>query len=164
MQKYVLAFCLAVSLCASSYAVQGAAPSKDAGSEVVPPDAASRAQIMTLFDLLQVRRTMASMAVNMKKAMAATMEQGLRSKVPNPTPKQLKQIQVMIDSAMDDVPIDELINALIPVYQRHFSKTDVDELIRFYASPVGQKYLREQPQMMQETRLPWKLRRKGWMK
>lgn len=106
---------------------------------------------MTLFDLLHVRQTMINMMANMKQAMAEGMEQGLRHKVPNPTPEQLKVVHTIIDAALDDLPIDEHIKALIPIYQRHFSKADVDEMIRFYASPVGQKYLHEQPQMMQES-------------
>jgi uncharacterized protein len=44
-----------------------------------------------------------------------------------------------------------LINAIIPIYQRHLTKTDIEEMIRFYSSPVGQKLLREQPQIIQES-------------
>ena len=40
---------------------------------------------------------------------------------------------------------------MIPVYQRHLSKSDLDSVIAFYSSPVGQKLLREQPQMIQES-------------
>jgi hypothetical protein len=31
------------------------------------------------------------------------------------------------------------------------TKTDVEEMICFYSSPVGQKLLQEQPQMIQES-------------
>ncbi len=150
MRKLCL-FALAISLCASAFAAQGAAPSKAAADEALPPDAATPAQIMTLFDALQVRRNMIAMVSGMKQNLAQALEQNLRSKVPNPTSRQLKEIKVTLDAALDDMPVDDLIKAMVPVYQRHFTKTDVEELIRFYASPVGQKYLREQPQMMQET-------------
>jgi hypothetical protein len=39
---------------------------------------------------------------------------------------------------------------MVPIYRRHLNKSDVDEVIRFYSSTVGQKLLREQPQMIQE--------------
>lgn len=151
MRKSALLFVLAVCLATSSLAAQGAAATRAASDEALPPDAATAAQIMTLFDSLQVRRNMIAMTASMKQSLAQTMEQTLRTKIPNPTPKQLKEIKVTLDAALDDMPIDDLIKAMVPVYQRHFTKTDIEELIRFYASPVGQKYLREQPQIVQET-------------
>ena len=50
-----------------------------------------------------------------------------------------------------DMPLDEMMNAVISIYQRHLSKSDVDEMIRFYSSPIGQKLLRELPQILQES-------------
>jgi hypothetical protein len=44
-----------------------------------------------------------------------------------------------------------VINSVISIYQRHLTKTDVEELIRFYSSPVGQKIVREQPQILRES-------------
>jgi hypothetical protein len=51
---------------------------------------------------------------------------------------------------MADMPLNELIEAMVPIYRRHLNKNDVDEVIRFYSSAVGHKLLREQPQMIQE--------------
>jgi hypothetical protein len=36
------------------------------------------------------------------------------------------------------------------VYQKHISKSDLQALTEFYSSPVGQRFLDEQPKMMQE--------------
>jgi uncharacterized protein len=49
------------------------------------------------------------------------------------------------------MPLDEMLDTIIPIYQRHLTRTDIEELIRFYSSPVGQKLLREQPQILQES-------------
>lgn len=144
---WVMAISLSLPLAAG--AQSAATPASSA--EALPADAATRDQIMTLLDLLQARRNMRVMLDGMKKAMAVGAEEGLRRKVPNPTPKQLNAIHAIIDAALDDMPFDDMINALIPIYQRHLSKTDVDEIIRFYASPAGQKLLREQPQILQES-------------
>jgi uncharacterized protein len=43
-----------------------------------------------------------------------------------------------------------MIDALIPIYQRHLTETDIDSVIVFYSSPAGQKLLKEQPAMMAE--------------
>jgi uncharacterized protein len=122
-----------------------------ASVQSLPADAASRDQIMTLLDLLQVRRNMTAMMENMKKVMKDSAEQAFRRKMPNPTAKQLEALHSSIDAALGDLPLDEMINAVVAVYQRHLSKTDLEELLRFYSSPVGQKLIREQPVIMQES-------------
>jgi len=39
---------------------------------------------------------------------------------------------------------------MVPIYQKHLTKSDMDGILAFYSSPAGQKLLREQPAMMQE--------------
>src|SRR6185437_14670771 len=108
---------------------QTPAPSKPVPDTVLPGDAPTRDQVMTLLDLLQVRRTMSAMLANMKQVAQQGAEEEFRKKVPNPTPKQLAALHGMFDDVID-MPLDET--------------------IRFYSSPAGQKLLREQPKMLQE--------------
>jgi hypothetical protein len=35
--------------------------------------------------------------------------------------------------------VDQLIDRIIPVYDRHFSKEDIDGMVQFYQSPLGSK-------------------------
>jgi uncharacterized protein len=37
------------------------------------------------------------------------------------------------------------------VYQKHFTKGDIDALITFYSSPTGQKVLQEMPAVMADA-------------
>jgi len=39
---------------------------------------------------------------------------------------------------------------MVPIYQKHLTKSDLDAILAFYSSPIGQKLQREQPAMMQE--------------
>ena len=142
-----LAICL-VSLPSAGHA-QSAPAAKSTPDSTLPADAPTRDQIMTLLDLLQVRKTMSAMLQNMKQIMRQGAEESFRKKVPNPTPKQLAALQGMFDDVID-MPLDEMVDALIPIYQRHLTRTDLEEIIRFYSSPAGQKLLREQPQMLHE--------------
>jgi len=118
--------------------------------EAFPADAPTHDQVMTLLDLLQVRKMMATMMDGMKQAMKQGAEQSFRERVPDPTPKQLEALNGMVEDAIGGLPMDEMVEAVVPIYRRHLSKSDVDEMIRFFGGPVGQKLLREQPQMMQE--------------
>lgn len=50
-----------------------------------------------------------------------------------------------------EVDANELINGIVPIYQKHFTEEDVREAIRFYKSPTGAKFIAKQPQIMQES-------------
>jgi len=47
-----------------------------------------------------------------------------------------------------DLP--QLIDSLIPVYTARFSQAELDQLVQFYASPVGQHLIQVQPDIFQE--------------
>ena len=117
----------------------------------LPADAPSRDQVLTLLDLMQIRKNMAAAMESMKQIMKQGAEQSFRERVPNPTPQQLAALRGMMDDLVDGISMDEMVNAVITIYQRHLNKTDIEEMIRFYSSPVGQKLLRETPQIMQES-------------
>ena len=51
----------------------------------------------------------------------------------------------MIDETIKGMPIDEMTQASVPVYQKHFTRGDIEKLNSFYASPTGQKVLEEMP-------------------
>ena len=40
---------------------------------------------------------------------------------------------------------------MVPVYQKHLNKSDVDAMSAFYSSPTGRKLLREMPAMTAES-------------
>src|SRR5580765_5743285 len=136
---------MAVPVFAQQSVAEAAAQAKSK-VEAFPADAATRDQVMTLLDLLQVRKMMATMMDGMKQAMKQGAEQSFRERVPDPTPKQLEALNGMVEDIMADMPLDEMVEAMVPIYRRHLSKSDLDEIIRFYSGPVGQKMLHEQPQ------------------
>ena len=55
------------------------------------------------------------------------------------------------DDVMQEVNAKELEDMLIPVYQKHLTEDDVKALSQFYASEVGQKMIKSQPAIMQES-------------
>jgi hypothetical protein len=78
----------------------------------------------------------------------------------------IKQMFTMFRSEYNDVPdeiwddlekefnkatVDNLIEMLVPVYLKHLSIEDLQELIVFYESPVGKKYAEKNPLIMQES-------------
>ena len=52
---------------------------------------------------------------------------------------------------MKNFPWDEVLQAMVPVYQKHFTKGDINHLVAFYSSATGQKVLRELPAISAEA-------------
>jgi len=71
-----------------------------------------------------------------------------RDKLPPDFESHLNKI---MDDMLNDLPLDELMQSMVPVYQKHFTKGDIDVLIAFYSAPTGQKMLREMPAIMAEA-------------
>jgi hypothetical protein len=51
---------------------------------------------------------------------------------------------------LEEVKVDEMVELVIPIYQKRFTSQDVDGLIKFYQSPVGKKMVAQLPVIMQE--------------
>lgn len=52
---------------------------------------------------------------------------------------------------MREVRPEELTDLIIPIYDRHFSYDDIRQLIAFYESPIGRKFVGQLPQLTQES-------------
>jgi hypothetical protein len=152
---------LAAAQSAASTPTQAKASADAAQESSIPPDQQpTQAQIAKLFETLRLRQQMD----NMMQAMAGSITQQVQQQtkemianLPNSnkiSPEEMKAIEDFqkkwMDRAMHIVPYDDFIADLTEVYQKHVSKTDVDAVIAFYASPAGQHLLDEQPVIMKE--------------
>jgi hypothetical protein len=52
---------------------------------------------------------------------------------------------------MKEVRTDELVDLIVPVYDRNLTHEDVKELIKFYDSPTGKKFVAVLPKITQES-------------
>lgn len=126
---------------------QSPAPSKPA----VQSEKASEAQILKLLDMLQIRDNLQITLDAMKTQMQHGSEEMLREKIARPTDEQIKSVDKIVDEEFGKISMDDLVRDVVPIYQRHLTRSDVAALIAFYSSPVGQKLRREQPAMMKES-------------
>jgi hypothetical protein len=55
-----------------------------------------------------------------------------------------------MDNLIKGMPMDDITQAMIPAYQKHFTHGDIAAMNTFYSSPVGQKVLQELPAVMQD--------------
>ena len=45
----------------------------------------------------------------------------------------------------------DLINELVPIYDRYFTESEIKDLIKFYESPVGKKMVLNQPLILKDS-------------
>lgn len=112
---------------------------------------ASAAHIQTLFETMhsrdQVNRIMDTM---LQPQHQLIREMFLKDKDKLPQDFEDRMSKHMND-LVKNMPFDEMMQAMVPAYQRHLTKGDINALLAFYSSPTGQKMLREQPKIMSEA-------------
>ncbi len=111
---------------------------------------ASREDVLKFMEVLHLRQTLVQLYAGMGKQAKLGAEQAFKQKVPDATPEQIATVDKFAETLFKDMPVEEILEAMVPIYQKHLSKSDLDGILAFYASPPGQKLLREQPAMMQE--------------
>jgi uncharacterized protein len=123
----------------------GMAQTKDSASTP------SKDEVLKFMDVLHIKSQLNQYFDGVAKQAKLGAEEGFKEKVPNATPDQLAQVDKFADEMFKNMPVDEMIDAMIPIYQKHLTKEDLDGILAFYASPIGQKLQREQPAMTQES-------------
>jgi hypothetical protein len=111
---------------------------------------ASKADIERYLGITHTRDLMKGMVTSVSTQMHKMVHEQLE-KQPNLPPDTEARMDKLMDDTWRDFPIDDLLNAMIPVYQKHLTKGDVDVLVAFYSAPTGQKMLKEMPAMMSES-------------
>lgn len=51
----------------------------------------------------------------------------------------------------NEVKAEDLEKMIIPIYDKYYTESDIDQLIAFYNSPIGKKMIATMPQVMQES-------------
>ncbi|HKN76062.1 MAG TPA: DUF2059 domain-containing protein [Candidatus Acidoferrum sp.] len=139
MKRSALALLICLVFSCASYAQQNAADAP-----------ASKEDIQRYLDAMHSRE----MTMNMLQAMKPGMHKMAREQMkdqPNLPPDFEARMDKMADNMIDSIPVDDLLQVMTPVYQKHFTKGDVDALVAFYSGPTGQKVLREMPAIMGEA-------------
>jgi len=121
---------------------------QETGSKEMP---ATKEDIESLFRTMHIREQMRSMMDTMMAQMKQITHENVKKRMPNITQKELDRIDAMTDATMKSYNIDDVFDEMIPIYQRHLTKTDITAMLAFYESPTGRKLLREQPAMIAES-------------
>lgn len=141
MKKFLIALAcaplLALSLSAQQALPKDSQPSKE--------DIEKYYAAMHIRDLMKA--TMEATAKQMREITHAE----LKKQAPEMTPEMIAKLDQVTDEVIKSVDMEEMLQAMTPVYQKHLTKGDLEALVAFYSTPVGQKILREMPAITQEA-------------
>jgi uncharacterized protein len=113
--------------------------------------APSKEEVLKFLEVLRVKPQLTQYFEGITKRAKIGAEEAFRQKVPEATAEQLAEVDKFAENLFKDMPVDEMVDAMVPIYQKHLTKEDLEGILAFYASPVGQKLQREQPAMTEEA-------------
>jgi len=120
-------------------------------AQTASADVPEKAEVMKFLELMHARDQMTRAMQGMESQMRQGVEQGFKSKVPNATPEMIEKLDDLFLGTFKDFPVDEMVNAIVPIYQKHLTKADLVAITAFYSSPPGQKILKEMPAITAEA-------------
>lgn len=122
--------------------IEKAEPQADAPTK---PDPAKEAAIRHLMDLTQTSK----LGDNIQSYITNQVRTGIaRAIKPDALPKFMEQFNQKLVSA---APSSSVTNAIVPIYASAFSTEDIQGLIEFYESPLGQRVVKNLPAVNQQS-------------
>jgi hypothetical protein len=137
-------FLITVSLCLA-FACACFAQATDASAP------ASKEDVQRLLDAMQARNMVRQMVDVMSKPLhQMTHDNCVRNQANLPADCE-ERLNRFTDEMFRQMPFDEMLQAMVPAYEKHLSKGDVDAMVAFYSSPTGQKLIHELPAITAEA-------------
>ena len=96
-------------------------------------DAPSPEEVMNLFQVMHVReQTMAVMQKSEQQIKTITRDL-IERRIPNINAMQLAELDAMIGDLYENYPVDQILGDMVPVYQKHLTKSDLESVVVFYS-------------------------------
>lgn len=130
---------------------QHQAPTPSAVSPAAPPsleekvDPAKEAAIRHLMDVTETSKLGDNINAFLTDRIRTIMSHSL---TPDKLPKFMDSFTQKFSAAS---PATAVTDAMVPIYSRAFTMEDIQEMTKFYESPVGQKMVKQLPAVTQES-------------
>jgi len=114
------------------------------------PTPATRADILRLFRAMNTEQQVREVMQQVLAQSRSLSREAIKQRHPDVTDAELDRMDKESAEMTASFPVAELIQDMVPVYQNHLNKADVNAMIAFYSSPTGKKLLREMPAISAE--------------
>ena len=127
---------------------QSEAPAKaqeQASKTAVKINPEKEAAIRKLFEIQGTKKSMEQVFAGMRENMKPSL-----AKMLPPGEYQDKLIPLFFEKFQTKLKTDDLLDLIVPIYDKYLSKEDIDGLAQFYQTPVGKKLNSVLPQLTVE--------------
>jgi hypothetical protein len=122
-------------------------------------DTASREDVLRFLDAMQIQKQMETMQQTMYQQWDAQLDpmldRMLETNHKQITPEQRSRLKDMIRQSVGEArqryPVSEMIQDVVPVYQKYLTKSEINAIVQFYTSPVGKELLAKNSIMTREA-------------
>lgn len=115
------------------------------GSSTPKIDPEKEAAIRSMFKIMgtskMMEQVLAGMSTNIKPMLMTSMPPGEYRE---------KLVDLFFQRFQSKLQVEQLLDLAVPIYDKYFSKDEIEGLIRFYQTPLGQKTLSVLPQTLVE--------------
>ncbi len=115
------------------------------------PAQPTRDDVLKFFEIMRVRQSMEDVRTAAVEQAKASVRALISDELPHATAPQVAELEGMVERMIQAYTIDNTIDDLIPIYQRHMSKDDLEAMNSFFSSPAGQKFLDTEPVIANEA-------------
>jgi uncharacterized protein len=130
-------------------AAQSAPPAPAAVPAAKPAtavDPAKEAAIRNLFEVMGTKDAMRQVMASMSGSIRPLLESSLP-----PGEYRAQLIDLFFQRLQVKLRVDDLLELVIPVYDKYFSLEEIDGLAKFYQTPLGKKAISVLPQVLLES-------------
>ncbi len=110
--------------------------------------------IKKMLDATQAVKMFDQMKNSMKASVGKMVQESLKDKDLEMTDEVKKLyddfMSKTLDMSMGMIKIEDIINDMIPYYDKYLSNEDIKAIIAFYETPAGKKYLDAAPKIMMD--------------
>lgn len=111
-------------------------------------DSDKEALVKELLEVTETQKLLDQVKPQMKSIMNSAVPENLP---PEKQPIVDKYNKRVIDLVLEEVNWEKLQPQYVDLYMRVFSESELQEMLVFYRSPLGQKMLKKMPELMQES-------------
>jgi uncharacterized protein len=117
----------------------------------IAPESPSNEDVKKLFDVMASREQINQMMQQVFTQIRTLSREQMKQRQPDISDAELARLDRESEDLIKHFPVEAMLDDMVPIYQKHFSKSDIDALTAFYSSPAGQKFLHEMPAVTAET-------------
>ncbi len=118
-------------------------------------DAATKQDVEDMMQLTGARDRIPILYSAMASQLASNFADRYRQQHPTANPAEVQKATTdateRFQAMLKAIPTDELLDAMVPVYQKYLTHSDIKAINEFYGSPTGQKLLKDSTAMMVES-------------